>query len=42
MKLDIKCGVPFEPVYIYKMLQAIDYEAFKVCTNGKPGRIMKT
>jgi len=30
LKVDIKCGVPFEPVNVYKMLQAIDFEAFKV------------
>jgi ubiquitin carboxyl-terminal hydrolase 10 len=29
VKLDIKCGQPFEPVQVYKMLQVIDYEAFK-------------
>jgi len=29
-KVDIKCGAPFEPVNVYKMLQAIDFEAFKV------------
>jgi len=30
VKVDIKCGTPFEPVNVYKMLQAIDFEAFKV------------
>jgi len=30
VKIDIKCGVPFEPANVYKMLQAIDFEAFKV------------
>ena len=30
VKVDIKCGVPFEPTNVYKMLQAIDFEAFKV------------
>jgi len=30
VKIDIKCGAPFEPVNVYKMLQAIDFEAFKV------------
>jgi len=30
LKIDIKCGAPFEPVNVYKMLQAIDFEAFKV------------
>jgi len=30
LKVDIKCGVPFEPTNVYKMLQAIDFEAFKV------------
>ena len=30
VKVDIKCGAPFEPVNVYKMLQAIDFEAFKV------------
>jgi len=29
VRVDIKCGMSFEPVYIYKMLQDIDYEAFK-------------
>jgi len=32
MKADIRCGPPFEPVYVHKMLQDIDYEAFKVCS----------
>ena len=30
MKIDIKSGAPFEPANVYKMLQAIDFEAFKV------------
>jgi hypothetical protein len=30
LRQDIKCGAPFEPVQVYKMLQAIDYQAFKV------------
>jgi len=30
VKVDIKCGAPFEPADVYKMLQAIDFEAFKV------------
>jgi len=30
VKVDIKCGTSFEPVNVYKMLQAIDFEAFKV------------
>ena len=30
LKVDIKCGAPFEPANVYKMLQAIDFEAFKV------------
>jgi len=30
VKVDIKCGAPFEPANVYKMLQAIDFEAFKV------------
>jgi len=32
VKVDIKCGAPFEPANVYKMLQAIDFEAFKVST----------
>lgn len=31
VKADIRCGPPFEPIYVHKMLQDIDYEAFKVC-----------
>jgi len=30
VKVDVKCGAPFEPANVYKMLQAIDFEAFKV------------
>lgn len=29
IRQEIKCGSPFEPVQVYKMLQAIDYQAFK-------------